>query len=53
MKIGSQDHRDTFCRHFMQTYTPYDPETLPWPDPGCGGLATPEIGALLGRGFLY
>jgi len=32
MKIGSQEHRDIFCRHFMQTYTAYDPETLPWPD---------------------
>src|SRR6185437_8940907 len=31
MRIGSQEHRDTFCRHFMQTYTDYDPTTLPWP----------------------
>jgi hypothetical protein len=31
MKIGSQEHRDTFCRHFLQTYTDYDPATLPWP----------------------
>ena len=32
MKIGSPEHRDTFCRHFMQTYTEFDPDTLPWPD---------------------
>jgi len=32
MKIGSQEHRDTFCRHFLQTYTEYDPSTLPWPE---------------------
>ncbi len=32
MKIGSIEHRDTFCRHFMQTYTEFDPDTLPWPD---------------------
>jgi hypothetical protein len=32
MKIGSQEHRDAFCRHFMQTYSDYDPHTLPWPD---------------------
>src|SRR5689334_22582718 len=32
MKIGSPEHRDTFCRHFMQTYTEFDPETLPWPE---------------------
>lgn len=31
MKIGSQKHRDAFCRHFIQTYTEFDPETLPWP----------------------
>jgi hypothetical protein len=31
MKIGSQEHRDAFCRHFTQTYTEYDPNTLPWP----------------------
>src|ERR1700681_1100720 len=31
MKIGSQEHRDAFCRHFTQTYSEYDPTTLPWP----------------------
>jgi len=32
MKIGSPEHRDTFCKHFMQTYTEFDPDTLPWPN---------------------
>src|SRR5260370_37856417 len=32
MKIGSQEHRDAFCRHFTQTYTEYDPSALPWPE---------------------
>src|ERR1700743_2131914 len=32
MKIGSPEHRDTFCNHFMQTYTEFDPDTLPWPE---------------------
>jgi hypothetical protein len=31
MKIGSQEHRDAFCRYFTQTYSEYDPTTLPWP----------------------
>jgi hypothetical protein len=31
MKIGSQEHRDAFCRHFKQTFTEYDPNTLAWP----------------------
>lgn len=32
MKIGSDAHKEFFCRHFMQTYQEYDPKTLPWPD---------------------
>ena len=32
LKIGSLEHRDAFCRHFTETYTEYDPDTLPWPD---------------------
>jgi hypothetical protein len=32
VEIGSLAHRDLFCRHFMETYQDYDPETLPWPD---------------------
>ena len=32
LKIGSLEHRDAFCRHFTETYTAYDPDTLPWPD---------------------
>jgi len=32
MKIGSEEHKAAFCRHFMETYQEYDPDTLPWPD---------------------
>ena len=39
MRIGSPEHRDTFCRHFMQTYTEFDPETLPWPELDADALA--------------
>jgi hypothetical protein len=39
MKIGSPEHRDTFCRHFMQTYTDFDPDTLPWPELDAESLA--------------
>jgi hypothetical protein len=31
LKIGSDEHRDLFCQQFLDTYTPYDPESLPWP----------------------
>ncbi len=37
----------------MQTYTEFDPETLPWPELDEEALQAPEIRALLGRGFLY
>jgi len=32
LKIGSTEHRDLFCQNFLETYTEYDPETLPWPE---------------------
>ena len=38
MKIGSQEHRDAFCAHFMSTSIDYDPETLPWPELDADGL---------------
>ncbi|HXQ51771.1 MAG TPA: hypothetical protein VN802_11805 [Stellaceae bacterium] len=31
VKIGSEAHKELFCRDFVATYTDYDPETLPWP----------------------
>jgi hypothetical protein len=32
IKAGSEPHKELFCRHFIETYQEYDPETLPWPD---------------------
>lgn len=32
MKIGSIEHRDPFCDHFIDTYPDFDPATLPWPE---------------------
>ncbi len=32
MKIGSEAHKELFCRSFMESYQEYDPEALPWPD---------------------
>ena len=31
MRPGSPEHRDLFCRTFIQTHIPYEPESLPWP----------------------
>src|SRR5579862_3296925 len=30
--IGSDAHKEWFCRHFRETYQDYVPETLPWPE---------------------
>ncbi|MBV9148728.1 MAG: ferritin-like domain-containing protein [Candidatus Eremiobacteraeota bacterium] len=32
MRIGSLEHRDLFCRWFVNTHMPYEPEQLPWPE---------------------
>jgi hypothetical protein len=32
IKAGSQQHKEFFCRQFIETYQDYDPETLPWPE---------------------
>jgi hypothetical protein len=32
IKIGSEAHKELFCRQFLETHELYDPQTLPWPD---------------------
>ncbi len=32
MKLGSVEHKELFCRSFMESYREYEPENLPWPD---------------------
>jgi hypothetical protein len=32
VKIGSDTHRDLFCREFTATYAAFEPEALPWPE---------------------
>ena len=32
MVIGSEAHKELFCRRFIEGHTQYEPETLPWPD---------------------
>jgi hypothetical protein len=32
MKLGSVDHKELFCRSFMESYREYAPESLPWPN---------------------
>lgn len=30
--IGSEEHKQLMCKMFMETFTPYEPSKLPWPD---------------------
>ncbi len=30
--IGSDAHKEIFCREFIDTHDPYDPERTPWPE---------------------
>lgn len=32
MRIGSEAHKELFCRGFIMTHREYDPEKLPWPE---------------------
>ena len=32
MKIGSQAHKQLFCRSFLDNHRQYEPENLPWPE---------------------
>ncbi|MGB8908465.1 MAG: hypothetical protein WCC84_06920 [Candidatus Cybelea sp.] len=31
MQIGSNEHKELFCRSFMESHRPYDPREWPWP----------------------
>jgi hypothetical protein len=32
MRIGSEAHKERFCRQFIDSHQQFDPETLPWPE---------------------
>ncbi len=32
IRVGSEPHKELFCRQFVETHQLYDPATLPWPD---------------------
>ncbi len=32
VKVGSEAHKELFCRQFLETHELYDPPTLPWPE---------------------
>jgi len=46
IQVGSDAHRELFCRQFIDSYTDYDPHTLPWPE-----LSAVELERLRGVPF--
>ena len=32
MQLGSEQHKELFCRSFIDSYLEYEPEKLPWPE---------------------
>ncbi len=32
MKLGSEEHKQLFCRQFLDSHLKYEPETLAWPE---------------------
>jgi hypothetical protein len=32
MKLGSEQHKQLFCRSFIESHLHYEPENLPWPE---------------------
>lgn len=32
MRIGSDEHKELFCRSFVESHRPYEPADLPWPE---------------------
>ena len=37
--VGSEAHKELFCRSFIDTHDPYDPAQLPFPDIGADSRA--------------
>lgn len=31
MKLGSEEHKELFCRSFIESHLEFEPEKLPWP----------------------
>jgi hypothetical protein len=44
MKLGSEQHKELFCRSFINSHLKYEPEQLPWPE--LDGLALERLQAI-------
>lgn len=39
VRVGSTEHKQLFCRTFIETHEAYDPASLPWPELDANALA--------------
>ena len=39
LRIGSDEHKELFCRVFVETHNPFKPEEIPWPDLDAAALS--------------
>lgn len=46
VRVGSEAHKELFCRMLLDTYDPYKPAVIPWPE-----LEGPELARLTGLPF--
>jgi len=46
VRVGSEAHKELFCRMLLDTYDPYKPAVIPWPE-----LSGPELARLTGLPF--
>ena len=53
IKVGSDAHKELFCRQFLETHEVYDPAVLPWPELDDAQLGRASLGAVLAGGVPY
>jgi hypothetical protein len=39
LRIGSDEHKELFCRVFVETHNPFKPEEIPWPELDAASLS--------------
>lgn len=44
MQIGSTEHKELFCRSFLESHRAYEPADLPWPE--LDGLSLARLRAI-------
>jgi len=53
VKVGSETHKELFCRQFLKTHELYDPATLPWAGARRRTARPSALGAILAGGLSH